>query len=255
MRFVLCVCVALWRIASLAKFDRTRLLLSLRGWTSITLWASGPFTASNRQNLTGSFWSLLAVHCSVPQVAPGFACRVRQRSNELLISVVRTKGGTEWSVTITFRWSAAVQQQTRAGDELRCSDQSWNSSCLNCYIVSFVHPQCILCWRALCALLLLWEEKWVTLYAPVTNVIHAYWVSSWTCCITPVKQWSLQGNKETPVHLMVELRRAAQERMCIIQSQYWMIHRRHHSACFHITSQEKKSFVVDTVLTWSILNS
>lgn len=195
-------------------------------------------------------------------MAPGFACRVRQRSNELLISVVRTKGGTEWSVTITFSWSAAMQQQTRAGDKLRCSDQSWNSSCLNCYIVSFVHPQCILCWRALCALLLLWEDNWEAGYTLCTSdwrytrilsikLNLLYYTSEAMKPLGQQRDTSTSYGWTEASGSLCDIKRE-----CVSSSinTGWYTDNTILPA-FTSRVRKKKSFVVDTVLTWSILNS
>lgn len=139
-------------------------LSSLRGWTSVTFWASGPLTASSLQNLTGSLGSLLAPHYKWPCVAPGFARRVCLCDSILMscpFSAVRTRrrDGEAISGDRLESLLQVVQQRSRAGEvKLRCHKHVTQLQFGT--FVLFVRPQCILCWRALCALLLLWHDNW-----------------------------------------------------------------------------------------------
>lgn len=95
-------------------------LSSLRGWTSVTFWASGPLTASSLQNLTGSLGSLLAPHYKWPCVAPGFARRVCLCDSILIscpFSAVRTKEAGRWSDQWRSSWVALASGAT--------AKQSW----------------------------------------------------------------------------------------------------------------------------------
>lgn len=59
----------------------------------------------------------------------------------------------------------------------------------------FVHPYCA--GELLCALLILQTtKKWVTVYASMIDVTDLHYAFSWTCYISPVKPWSLQGGRD-----------------------------------------------------------
>lgn len=218
VRFVLYYCVALRWIASLVKFDWMWLLLSLRGWT--------------RLNHPLSQWAFHCCQSAEPPLGPSVTvASTSQRtscasglcvpcvSSELLISAMTTRGGAKWSVRIIFSWSAVVQQETRGGDKLRCScikhvtNQFWAGllfkllHCVVCAPTMYFVLTSFVCTSAFVTRLwrsgLRFMHQWLMLYTRCTRV------SSRTCCVSPVKQWSLQGNKETQPHLMVELRRAA----------------------------------------------
>lgn len=122
VQFVLCLCVALWWIASSTDCSC---------WSNREAEPRSPsepvvlFTVASVQNL---HWVPLVIVGSTLQSASCGPWLCVQSASMSCWSVQWEGGGTEWSVRTIWSWSAVVQQETRGEDEL-----DWKFTCHTCH--------------------------------------------------------------------------------------------------------------------------
>lgn len=232
-------------------FDWMRLLVNLKGWTSITWWASGPFTVASAEpplSPPALCWQDITKHPMVP-----LALRA------VFIDWVVDQCDKNKKVGQSGQWGPSVVclqwwSRTRAEDK---SQISWELVVVWSVTLWCWYSHYRVCWRPSCAILLSWQEVGPSLCTSDWCYTLVLSIKLDLFCVSPVKRWSLQGSRETQRDTSTSSGwREESGTQCGIKRECVSSSIDTHNNVLPLAHHEsrKMPLLVNNILTWNILN-